>query len=312
MHLISVGNICRILFIMVASGINEFDLELAKRYASVSSAMYCDDMTVVADWSCVNCQDSKFKVTPGKVKVLDAGLLNSSRVIVAGMDDKKSCLLAFRGTDNWENWLQDLQYSPQLPSKYEHCEGCKVHGGFQDIWKSLRPQVTAALGQVGCPWLYNSKSPYNLYITGHSMGAAVAQLAMFTVDELKYNIVSSYLFEAPRVGNQAFKNAFQVKFKNTPVFRITHHKDPVVHLPPMWVGFIHAGEEVYFGANGTDYKICKDESNLCSDQFSNVVDMLQNAHEHCESELVRQKNICWPIGCLNTKNKTKNALTVVV
>jgi len=62
-------------------------------------------------------------------------------------------------------------------------------------------------------------------------------------------------------------------------FRITHHKDPVPHLPLESMGFNHLNTEVYYPENNKDPKICDDtgEDPTCSDQFAidlNVLDHL--------------------------------------
>ena len=51
-----------------------------------------------------------------------------------------------------------------------------------------------------------------------------------------YNVGLSYLFESPRVGNANFVAAFDHEFaRRIPMYRITHSRDPVPHLPPRYL-----------------------------------------------------------------------------
>jgi hypothetical protein len=53
--------------------------------------------------------------------------------------------------------------------------------------------------------------------------------------------------------------------------RVTHGKDPVVHLPPEDFGFRHIQTEIFYqGSVSEGYKICSDdkvEDKTCSDQY---------------------------------------------
>ena len=68
------------------------------------------------------------------------------------------------------------------------------------------------------------------------------------------------LFEtygSPRVGNADFQNWFQRIYPDSLKARVTHGKDPVVHLPPKSLGFEHILTEVFYKGSVDDgYKIC--------------------------------------------------------
>merc|ERR1712125_106750 len=108
---------------------------------------------------------------------------------------------------------------------------------------------------------------------------------MFTLHKAGYNVAKTYSFEAPRVGNKAFSDAFTLEFtRKFPVFRVTHSKDPVVHLPPEAMGYVHVQTEVYYSSAGS-YKVCDSvEDTTCADQYWNVPDMaLFHPGAHCAS-----------------------------
>lgn len=67
---------------------------------------------------------------------------------------------------------------------------------------------------------------------GHGLGAAFAThaVAHLIVSGVKVTLMETY--GSPRVGNKEFSAWFQGIYPNVLKPRITHGKDPVVHLPP--------------------------------------------------------------------------------
>lgn len=171
-----------------------------------------------------------------------------------------------------------------------------MHSGFFNIWKNVQDDVIKGLRDVGCT--QDGKDDL-IYVTGHSLGAALTHLAMFALDSAGFHIAKTYSFEAPRVGNQAFADAFAVAFsRQIPVFRITHHYDPAVHVPPMAFGYRHVEKEVYYDGEGA-YRVCEQmEDPACANQFWNLPSLLLfHTDDHCKSPLLPNGDFCWPIGC---------------
>jgi hypothetical protein len=279
-----------------------YDEEIAKNFASLSSVTYCENLKNVLDWTCGACQDSKTPLVPGKIKIIEGGVGNATRIMVGKLAAQNGCLVAFRGSENVINWVRDFEFWDIVPSSYEDCEGCRVHTGFYQIWQNLRDQVVKSLVDVGC-----GPDPNNvdnlLYITGHSMGAALVHLSMFTLKNAAFNIAKSYSFEAPRVGNKAFSDAFSDQFtRQFPVYRITHSQDPVVHVPPEALGFVHVQQEIYYDSTGK-YKVCPNvEDTACADQHWDVPYMIvSHVDDHCASPLVPNGAICSPTGCASSE-----------
>ena len=115
-------------------------------------------------------------------------------------------------------------------------------------------------------------------MTGHSLGAAEAVLAMFDLGQMGFNIKPTYTFAGPRVGNSAFAGAFNQAFGNR-VQRVTHYYDPVPHLPTTQMGYRHIAPEVFFEEHWSDgYTSClsSGEDPKCADQFWDVALMASN------------------------------------
>jgi len=279
----------------------DYDQTLAKNFASLASTTYCGDVSKILDWSCGACVDSATPLIPGKIRIIDGGPKNATRVIVGKLKDQHGCLMAFRGSSNVQNWVTDFQFWEIDPVAYQDCEGCKVHHGFYKIWESVRDEVLAAIHDVGCGQFSPiGVSPDNLlYITGHSLGAALTHLAMFTLNDAGWNISKTYSFEAPRIGNLKFSQAFESRFsRKFPVYRLTHYRDPVVHLPPESFGYQHVPVEVFYDRHG-NYTVCEDaEDKRCADRYGNIPGMLAfHSGDHCASPLVPNGDICNPKGC---------------
>jgi len=121
-----------------------------------------------------------------------------------------TAVIAIRGTDTKHQWLEDFDATAEPVSH----DGWWVHHGFEEVYQSLRGSVAAAYQAV-------SSAP-NIYITGHSLGAALALLA--GVDLKNPN---TWTFAGPRVF------AAGAKFD---CYRIVNHWDivPNVPVPPLY------------------------------------------------------------------------------
>ena len=129
-------------------------------------------------------------------------------------------VVAFRGTEKKvSDWLTDSRCTPTIQGK------AKVHTGFLEAFavnpnggKSVKELLEEILGRPEA-----SKMP--LYITGHSLGGALALLATKLVAP---NVNGAcYTFGAPRVGNYEY-----FRFIKTPVYRIVNSADVVPRVPP--------------------------------------------------------------------------------
>lgn len=113
-----------------------------------------------------------------------------------------------------------------------------------------------------------------LFITGYSLGGALATIAAMDLKE-KFNPSNKmmlYTYGQPRVGNAALSDYIFSIFNQSNYIRIVNHDDSVPHQPAF--SYKHAGTEVWYKSKNYDgkYVICENkpghpESKACSDSI---------------------------------------------
>jgi len=130
--------------------------------------------------------------------------------------DQGVTILIFRGTDNGKNIWTDIDARPTKDDGL----GVYLHRGFKDA----------------ATWIFDDiKRDYELektvYLTGHSLGGAIAQIIGLWLDNAGYN-VQIYSFGSPKVSTSFFGNR--------PIhYRVAVRNDPVPFMPPY--PFLHSG-----------------------------------------------------------------------
>ena len=131
--------------------------------------------------------------------------------------DRGVTILIFRGTDNVKNIWTDID---ARPTKDDSLGGAYLHRGFKDA----------------ATWIFEDiKRDYKLektvYLTGHSLGGAVAQIIGLWLHNAGYH-VQIYTFGSPKVSTTFFGNR--------PIhYRVLVRNDPVPFVPPY--PFLHSG-----------------------------------------------------------------------
>ena len=159
-----------------------------------------------------------------------------TQAYIIGNDD--ALILAFRGTEITK--VKDI--TMDLDAKLIRGLGGKVHEGFShalnyvwdDIWNTLKAERKSRV----------------LWVTGHSLGGALATLAVARLRQQKRQSVNGlYTFGSPRVGNKSFADKFDQDFKRY-TFRFVNDNDAVPHVPPEDMNFSHIGTREKFNKKG--------------------------------------------------------------
>jgi hypothetical protein len=122
--------------------------------------------------------------------------------------------------------------------------GARMHQGFinglAEIWDPIFERVSAELKAGERP----------LWLTGHSLGGALALLAGWLFLRRFINVHQIYTFGAPMIGNKEALAAFDRELKGK-IFRYIDTEDPVPQLPTLSLlanDFCHCDKEMALGA----------------------------------------------------------------
>lgn len=149
-------------------------------------------------------------------------------------------IVAFRGSEIWKRGdpfdphriLADLTTNIDVRLS-EWYRGGRVHHGFKtaldDIWEELQSEILALQAQG-----------LKIWITGHSLGAALATLAGDRLTKVQ----GVYTFGSPRVGDDQFQKAYTPK-----TFRVVNGGDIVASLP-LKKPYYHVGELIPIDSQG--------------------------------------------------------------
>jgi triacylglycerol lipase len=137
-------------------------------------------------------------------------------------------VLSFRGTEVTEpsDILADLKSGKNIEAI-----GGKIHVGFKGEINKLWPVIEKAVANID-----------SLYVTGHSLGAAMATIAS---GRMQSKVLTLVTFGSPRVGNKEYVNS--LKFNH---YRVQNNCDDVTKVPLLLMGFAHHGTHKYLNYYG--------------------------------------------------------------
>jgi triacylglycerol lipase len=146
--------------------------------------------------------------------------------------------VSFRGTKSTQDWKTNFHVHMDHPPGTD--DNLRVHSGFYGAFErladgpdGLRVKLEDIKSQTA------HKVP--IYITGHSLGGALAQIASAVLGDDQ--VAACYTFGSPRVGN-----AFFDLWVKVPSYRLINYADivPQVPLPlPLLYRYRHSGDPRY-------------------------------------------------------------------
>jgi triacylglycerol lipase len=160
-------------------------------------------------------------------------LLGDTQVAVLGDADK--VIVGFRGTQptSLRDWMTDARMA-LVPGP-----AGMVHKGFHNALALAYAPVRETIDRF-------QDRGQSLWVTGHSLGAALATLL---VAKLRFEedkpVFGCYTFGQPRTGDRGFARAFDADFKAL-LFRFVNNNDVVPRVPPRATLYCHVGTFLYF------------------------------------------------------------------
>jgi len=175
--------------------------------------------------------------------------------------NEKTYFVVLRGTISPFEWIKDAKFklvppcfeikgqvnknndvvkvSPSCPEKKGQVnkdnDVVKVSQGFNDIYKSKADGDDLSINDTIQNFLNKlakegDGQKKKIYVTGHSLGAALATLSTLHIAENNFS-PTLYAFASPRVGNRKFAQRFSEKVVYAKTFRIANCEDLVNGLP---------------------------------------------------------------------------------
>ncbi|KAF8356075.1 hypothetical protein PRIPAC_97698 [Pristionchus pacificus] len=200
------------------------------------------------------------------------------------VDDKHSIIgISFRGSNNPAQMAVEIQETAFQP-KVDFVEGGQVSKYFNDAFRSvwdggLEEEVS---------YLIMTYPDYDLWITGHSLGGALASLAtaeIISMDLFDKSRIFLYTFGQPRIGDQMYADVHDKLVKES--YRVVHGRDLIVHAPAPVYKYVHHKNEVIIKTDENNhffrdihvcstttkeddsYQVCtRQEDQNCSDEYT--------------------------------------------
>jgi triacylglycerol lipase len=166
--------------------------------------------------------------------------------------DGNLVVIAFRGTESIRDFIQDAKFKRvalEFPSSGISCTQAfskdrlptvkygNVHRGFKEALESV---------WLGIRGFIQKHPNAKVFLTGHSLGAALAVLLASRLEVSGHNIRAVYTFGCPRVGNSVFARIANDRFNH---FRMRNNNDAVTRLPPRPL-YKHSGFQYYWNVRG--------------------------------------------------------------
>lgn len=147
---------------------------------------------------------------------------------------EQNVIVVVRGTirHHLPHWIVDLNFIPQ-----RHSRTGLVHSGFYSEMLKVWPEVDYAVRS-------RLKPHSKIFITGHSMGGAVAMLLAEMLSYNGHRITDLITFGQPKTGSRKFCDHIN-SLADFRYHRVVNNVDLVPMLPPGWMGYVHCGTEIY-------------------------------------------------------------------
>lgn len=226
------------------------------------------------------CDTADLKAGGFRGYVVEAPSNKDFRTIVSTDQEKKVITVACKGTSTARDWVTNLQvelsttpFDPCAQASTAEGKAARVHQGFADAYMSAQDATRDAVAQAR-----KQHPDYEVWVTGHSLGGALASIAALDLVAAGVPVTRLYTFGQPRVGDAGFAACMEEFVPGAR--RFTKGADPVPRFPRREWQYMHFQREVFESADGALFDCEGREDPRCTERYPLWVSLLSFAdHE---------------------------------
>jgi hypothetical protein len=198
-------------------------------------------------------------------------------LLLRATDGSGAYIVAFRGTASLDDALDDADVPKATftPTVGTLTTPVRVEAGFYGIYNDIGAGMTQSMRQQ-LQQLFAENTPHSVYVTGHSLGGALAHLFAFDLSFGPYasSFTRLITFASPRVGDSGWRDSYDARIPSTHSIRVFNQQDLVPKVPPKDFGYhdVGSGFPVWF-----ERKTLPDLYPLSRHALLNDIVVLQNA-----------------------------------
>jgi predicted lipase len=145
-----------------------------------------------------------------------------------------NAFITFRGTTSLDDWKHDADTRTVNPQ-----DNIRIHKGFYDQYMSVKNKIYRAIRNIRTD---------NIYISGHSLGGALAYVCAVDIHLATKNPnINVLTIGSPRPGNKDFANYFNKNIKHSVRYK---NKGDIITKMPLRSKFNHVHSSICL-ENGT-------------------------------------------------------------
>lgn len=233
-----------LLFIGHCKNINYVNMDLIQTSLNIAQMTYCENIRYTYD---DEFSENSIYANNTIIEVIE----NRGVLAIVGFNSLyKSIFVAYRGSENIVNWINNMKMTFVYPYDIEIYKDIGIQKGFYTTYSNVYDEVIDAVSSAAKKYDVN-----DVILSGHSLGSISSILALdIHIYTPSLNVISVTTFGSPRFGNDAF-NDMLAKL-NMSIYRITHNNDIVPHILPYIFGYRHSINQLWFNNDNSAYIIC--------------------------------------------------------
>jgi triacylglycerol lipase len=154
-------------------------------------------------------------------------------------------VVAFRGSHEIKDWLTNARFGMEDLCWTNGHSVAAIHAGFLKAFESVIGEVTHQVRNLLA--IHRGSA---IFITGHSLGGALATLCALDFKRQHLAPAAVMTFGCPRVGNKSFAQIYNRGLKDL-TLNFVAEGDPVPLVPTLLMGYRDCGHEVFLRRNGS-------------------------------------------------------------